>query len=132
MTPLRPFTTPHDTFMTFTMPLRPLRPTDVTLRCLVCDGGGLHLSGRSGNNGTSNDPARLLLHDTSCLLPRKFVSCLRSFTLKMLISFNCSLLHVIHDGVNPEFSSIMYFLYNFVSDPYFPRLSLLLIEVGCR
>jgi len=74
----------------------PLRPTDVTLRCLVCDGGGLHPSGRSGNNGTSNDPARLLLHDTSCLLPRKFVSCLRSFALKMLISFNYSLAHVIH------------------------------------
>ena len=82
--PLRHFYDPHDTFTTFTTPSRPSRqPTDIILWCLVCDGGGLHLSGRSGNNGISDDPAIwLLLHDTSCFFSRKFVSCLRGSCLE--------------------------------------------------
>ena len=71
------------TFTTFTTPLRPLQPTDIILWCLVCDGGGLHFSGWSGINGASNDSAlRLLLHDTSCLFPRKFFSCFRGSCLE--------------------------------------------------
>jgi len=137
----RTFTTPlrlsrhlYD-LTTLTTSLRPLWPTDITLWCLRCDGGGLHLSGQSRNKAISNDLALWLLAwyllpfaSEICELPLVF--CLENADLIESQFILYKPRRYQHDFL--KLWTALYSFYNFVSKLYVHMLLWSLIEAGVQ